>query len=92
LPPPRDRQLGFAVDIDVADALEMGKDRHACFHLHARDQVLAATRHDDIERPVQPGEHHADGGAIAGRHQRDRRSWQAGFQETRDHRGVDRLS
>src|SRR5579862_6831322 len=47
------RQPGLAVDIDVADAFEMGKDRHARLHLHAGDQILAAARHDDVERAVE---------------------------------------
>ena len=37
------------VDIDVADAFEMGEDRHARLVLHARDQALAAARHDDVD-------------------------------------------
>ena len=57
------------VDIDVADAFEMGEHRHARFLLHARDQALAAARHDHVDRAVEPGEHHADRGAVARRHQ-----------------------
>ncbi len=60
------------MDIDVADAFEMREDRHPRLRLHARDEALAAARHDDVEVAVEPGEHRADGGAVAGRHELDR--------------------
>ncbi len=53
------------------DAFEMGEDRHARLGLHPRDQALAAARHDHVDGAVQAGEHGADGGAVAGRDQRD---------------------
>ena len=63
---------GGAVDIDVVDAFEMGEDRHARLVLDARDQALAAARHDDVDRSGEPGEHQADGSAVARRHDLDR--------------------
>ena len=67
------------MDIGVAEALEMGEDRHARLRLHARDEALAAARHDDVERAVEAGEHGADRGAVARRHELDRRLGQAGL-------------
>ncbi len=61
------------VDIDVADAFEMREHRHARFRLHARDQILAAARHDHVDGAVEPRQHHADRGAVARRHEPDRR-------------------
>ena len=56
--------FGRAVDIDVADAFEMREDRHARFALHARDEALAAARHDDVEIAGKALQHLADGGAV----------------------------
>ena len=67
------------VDIDVADAFEMREHRHARLGLHARDQALAAARHDHVDAAVQAGQHLADRGAVARRHQLDRILRQAGF-------------
>ena len=64
-------ELGRPVDVDVADALEMREHRHPRLRLHARDQALAAARHDDVDRAVEAREHHPDRGALARRHQRD---------------------
>ena len=60
------------VHIDVTDALEMGKYRHTRFLLHARNQALAAARHNDVDSTVKTGEHHSDRRALARRHQLDR--------------------
>ncbi len=45
--------VGRLVHVDVADAFEMGEHRHARLRLHARDQALAAARHDDVDRAVE---------------------------------------
>ena len=45
--------VGGLVDIDVADAFEMREHRHARLGLHARDQALAAARHDHVDRAVE---------------------------------------
>ena len=71
-------ERGGLVDIDVADAFEMREHRHARLRLHARDQALAAARHDHVDRAVEAGEHHPDRGAVARRHERDRGLRQAG--------------
>jgi hypothetical protein len=47
-------RIGRLVDIDVAQAFEMGEDRHAGIGLDAGDEALAAARHDDIDRPPRP--------------------------------------
>ncbi len=57
----------------------MGEHWHACFGLDARDEAFATARHDDVDRAVQAGQHHADRRAVARRHQRDRSFGQAGF-------------
>ena len=77
------------VDIDVADAFEMREHRHPRFLLHARDQALAAARHDHVDGAVEAGEHHPDRGAVARRHQLDRVRRQAGLREPVDDRVVD---
>ena len=48
-------EVGGRVDIDVADAFEMGEDRHPRLGLHARDEALAAARHDDVDGAVEAG-------------------------------------
>ena len=83
-------ERGRLVDIDVADAFEMREHRHARFGLHARDQALAAARHDDVDGAVEPCEHHADRGAVARRHQRDRVLGQVRFAQALRERGMDR--
>ena len=62
---------GRLVDVDVADAFEMREHRHARLRLHARDQALAAARHDDVDIAVEPAEHQPDRGAVAGRDELD---------------------
>ena len=44
--PPRLREVGGPVDVDVHDALEMGEDRDPRLGLHPADEALAAARHD----------------------------------------------
>ena len=72
------------VDIDMADAFEMREHRHARFLLHARDEALAAARHDHVDCAVKPVEHHAHRRAIGGRHELDRRFGQAGLAQALD--------
>jgi len=47
-------EFGGAVDIDVVDAFQMRKHRHARFGFDAGDQALAAARHDHVDAAVQP--------------------------------------
>src|SRR5215216_506032 len=42
-------EFGGSIDIDVVDAFEMRKHRYARFRLDARDQALAAARHDHVD-------------------------------------------
>ena len=42
-------EVGVAIDVGVADAFEVREHRHARLLLHARDQALAAARHDDVD-------------------------------------------
>ena len=66
------------IDIDVADALEVTDHRHARFLLHARDEALAAARHDARRsQPVRPHEHQADRRAVGRRHELDARFGQS---------------
>ena len=83
-------ELGRLVHVDVANAFEMREHRHARLRLHARDQALAAARHDDVDGAVEPGEHHPDRGAVARRHQLDRGFGQRGRAQALGQRGVDR--
>ncbi|MNY09994.1 hypothetical protein D3C86_1429450 [compost metagenome] len=62
-------EIGGFVDIDVADAFQMRKDRHAGFRLHPSHEALAAARHDDINSAVQAAEKRADGRTVGHRHQ-----------------------
>jgi hypothetical protein len=55
---PRHFEVRRLVDIDVADAFEVGENRHARLLLHARDQALAAARHDHVDAPLEPRQHH----------------------------------
>ncbi len=66
------RRIRGLVDIDVADAFEMREYGHTRLGLDARHQALAAARYDHVDVAVEPREHHADRGAVARRHQRDR--------------------
>ncbi len=86
----RHREIGGAVDIGVAEPVEMRDHRHAALGLHTRDQRLAAARHDHVDDAGR-GQHVADGGAILGRPQLDRCLGQPGGAkppgETRSNRG-----
>ena len=81
----RHREIGGGVHVDVADALEMGEDRHPRLRLHPRDEALAAARHDHVEGAVEAGQHGADGRAVAGRHQLNGVLRQAGLCEAVPH-------
>ena len=74
----RHGEIGGGIDIDMAVAVEMGEDRHARLALDARDQALAAARHDHVDAAVEARQHLADGGAVARRHELDRVAGQAG--------------
>ena len=65
---PRHVEIRGGVDVRVADAFEMAHDRHARILLHARDQTLAAARHDDVDEAGHVAQHDADGFAILRRH------------------------
>ncbi len=72
------------------DAFEMGEDRHPRLLLHAGDQPLAATRHDHVEIAVEPGQHLAHRGTVAGGDDLDRLGRQAGFAQAFDEAAMDR--
>ena len=80
---------GGLVDIDMADALEVGKNRHPRLGLHPPDQALAAARHQHVDRPVEPLQHHADGRPVAGRDDLDRILRQSGGAQAFRQRSVD---
>ena len=81
-------EIGRAVDIDMAQTLEMGEDRHAGFLLDARNEAFAATRNDHVDRSIEPGKKRTHGGAIGGRHELDRIGRQAGRNEALDQAGM----
>ena len=62
----------------MAVAVEMGEDRHAGLALDAGDEALAAARHHDIDRAIEPLEDLAHRRAVARRHELDRVARQAG--------------
>ena len=68
---PRLGGIGGAVDIGVAEPLEMGDHRDPALALHPLDQRAPAARHDHVDEFAH-AEHQADRGAVAGRHQLDR--------------------
>ena len=65
---PGHRKIGRRVHIGVANAFEMAHDRHARILLHARDQALAAARHDDVDVLSHVAQHDADRFAVLRRH------------------------
>ena len=60
--------IRILVDIDVHDAFQMGKDRHAGLALDQSDKALTATRNDHVHM-VSHGQHLADRRSITGRDQ-----------------------
>ena len=77
------------VDVDMHDPLEMGEDGNPRLALHPLDEALAATRHDDVERPAKTLQHLADRGARGEGRARNRRLGQARLlqRQPRDRRG-----
>ncbi len=69
------------VDIGMAQPFEMGDHRDAALALHPIDQRRPAARHDDVDGAGQL-EHDPDRGAVAHRHQLDRRSGQVRLAQT----------
>ena len=51
----RHLEIGGGIDIDVVDAFEMREHRHPGLGLDARDETLAAARHDHVHAAVQAG-------------------------------------
>ncbi len=55
----RHREIGALMYIGVTDALEMAHHGHARVLLHARDQALAAARHDHVDVARHVAQHDA---------------------------------
>ena len=55
---------GITMHIDMTNTLQMGKNRHPRFFLHAPNQIFAAAWHNNVNIAVQPAQHHANGGAV----------------------------
>jgi hypothetical protein len=58
-------RVGVVVDVDMAVAVEVLDHRHPRFGQQARDQPLAAARHDDVDE-LAHGDQLADRGAVGG--------------------------
>ena len=65
------------MDEDVVDPVEMREHGHARLGLDARDQPLAAARHDHVDHALAR-QHRADRGAIGGGDELDRVGGQPG--------------
>ena len=78
------------VHVRVADAFEMAHHRHARILLHARDEALAAARHDDVDEAAHVAQHDPDGLAILRRHHLHGRFGQAVHAERPSETGMDR--
>ncbi|GJD59703.1 hypothetical protein IFDJLNFL_5634 [Methylobacterium dankookense] len=83
-------EIGLPVDVDVADAVEMGEDRDLRLALHPLHEAAPAAGHDHVDAAVEAGEHGADRRAVAGRHDLDRVGGQPGGGEALAHRLGDR--
>ena len=59
------------VNVDVNDAFEVGKDRHASLALDETDKALATTRDDHVDI-VDSAQHCGHGLTVTGRDQLDR--------------------
>ena len=66
----------------MADAFKMAEHRHPGIAFDARNQALAATRHDHINAALKARQHQADGITAAHGHALDRGSGQAGTGKT----------
>ena len=86
----RHRRVGGRTDIDVADAFEMGKDRHPRLALDEPDEALAAARHDHVDM-LGHRQHLRHRGAVAHRHELDRVLRQPGLPQPERQAGMDRL-
>ncbi len=90
----RDRPGHFgvrsAVDVGRAQPVEVRKHRHARLGLNARNQALAATRHDHVDRPLGL-EHRPHRRAIGDWDELDRVRGGAARLEPARERGVDRV-
>ena len=58
--------IGSFVDVDVHDAFEVGKDRHAGLALDQTNKALATTRDDHVDI-VDSSQHCSHGLTVAGR-------------------------
>ena len=65
------------MDVGVANAVEMREHRHAGIGLYARDEALAAARHNHIDQ-ARCREHGANSGAVLRRQQLDGSKGNAG--------------
>ena len=63
--------IGILVNVDVNDAFEVGKDRHASLALDETDKALATTRDDHVDI-VDSAQHCGHGLTVTGRDQLDR--------------------
>ena len=86
---PRLLQVSIAIGIDMADAFQMGKNRHPRLALHQPDQALAAARHDHVD-VLDRAQHGTDHLAVAGRHQLNCGCGKVGPLQSLDHAGMDR--
>ncbi len=85
-------EIGRGMNIGVTDTFEVPHDRHAGILLHAGDQALAATRHDDIHEIGHLAEQDPDGGTILGRDDLNRGLGQACRYQAANQTGVDRAT
>ena len=70
----------------MTNAFEVREYRHASLRLNPRHQTFAASRHDDVDIAIEPCQHLADGGAVAGRHELDGGLRQGGGAQAFGHR------
>ena len=85
----RHSERGRLVHVDMADAFEMREHGDARFRLHAGDQAFAAARNDHVEFSVEPGQHQADRGAVAGGDKLDDGGGQSGLAQALFDGGMD---
>ena len=88
----RDRHVGVGrgVDVGVAQPFEVAERRHFRFPGDALDQRRAAARDDQLDRAVQPFEHHSDRLPIRGGDELDDVRREPRLGEPGLKRGVDR--
>ena len=83
-------EIGGGMHEDMHETFKMRENGHARFMLDARDEALAAARHDDVNRAIEAGKHGTDRGAIARRHERDGGDRQAGLAQSFREAGMNR--